>query len=203
MNSSLKMTFRPVPIAPVPPSIGTGSPKSIDDVAEALKMKFGANVVKAVEKAHKGNPFVTVDAEKIADVLQFLRDDERFLCTALLTISATDFLPKKGTPATETVPATPDQPGRIELAYFVFSYTHRHQIFVKAHVDRDQPKLPTTSDVYRAANWYERECFDMLGVVFTGHPCLERVLLPSDWVGYPLRRDYVFPEEYNGMKVPL
>ncbi len=87
--------------------------------------------------------------------------------------------------------------------YHVSSFTHRHIVAIKVAVDREAPKVPTASDLFRAANWYERECYEMTGVEFTNHPHLENLLLPSDWVGHPLRRDYVFPEEYNGMKVPL
>jgi NADH-quinone oxidoreductase subunit C len=199
----LKLTFIPVPVAPIPNLLGTAVPKSVDDVAEALKAKFGADSVKAVEKSQPGDPFVVVEAAKIADALQFLRDDERFLCTQMLVISATDFLATPAIAAVPPAPETPSTPGRIEVFYSIYSFTHRHQLQLKVIVDRDHGQVPTACKVYRAANWYERECFDMTGVVFTGHPFLKRILLPEDWVGHPLRKDYVFPEEYNGMKVPL
>lgn len=206
-TSSVKPTFRPGPVAALPSLVGTAAPKSIDDVADAFKRKLGDAAVKAVEKAHKGDPFVVVDAAKIVDALTMLRDDERFLCTTLLVVSAVDYPNPKPADAGDcpgfaagivTFPK-----GFIAVTYAVFSYAHRHQILVKVHVDRENGSVPTVVDVHRAANWYERECYDMTGVRFDGHPHHTRILLPPDWIGYPLRKDYVFPEEYNGMKVPL
>lgn len=171
-------------------------------MAAALKTKFGDVVLKAVEKTHKGDAFVVVDPAQIVSVLQFLRDDERFYCTNLQLISAVDY--PTANPIEGATPYTsPFKDGHIAVVYNLYSYAHRHQLTVKAYVDRNTPKLPSVSDLFRCANWYERECYDMTGVEFSGHPNHIRILLPQDWVGYPLRRDYVFPEEYNGMKVPL
>ncbi len=200
--NELPLTFKPTPVAHLPERKGTGVPKDIDATASALKEKFGANVVRAVEKAHKGDPYLVVDANQIVDVLRFLRDDERYLCTMLSVISSTDFLPVEASaPGAETAVAA--RKGYVDVTYVVFSFQHKHQIMVKVHLDRANARVSTVCDVYRAANWYERECYDMIGVVFEGHPHHKRILLPDDWVGHPLRRDYVFPEEYNGMKVPL
>ncbi len=181
---------------PSPRTEPIGSPKDIATTAAALESKVPGAVLK-VEKDHPGDPYLLVRSDRIKDVLQFLRDDESFLCQSLTVIGATDFLKKD---ATESTPA---QEARIEVVYVLYSYHHRHQITVKVQLPREDAALPTVSDLYRAANWYERECFDMIGVVFTGHPNLKRILTSPDWVGHPLRRDYVFPEEYNGMKVPL
>jgi len=194
------MTFHPTPVAPFPTWTGTGKPKSIDDVASALE---SAGLKVQIEKAHKGDPFVVVGPEMLLQVLKFLRDDERFLCGVLQVVSAVDFLPKAAVAATETTPAVAAVPGRIEVSYFLFSYLHRHQLAVKVRLDRDRPQVESATTLFRSANWYERECMDLVGVQFVNHPNPQRILLPKDWVGHPLRRDYVFPEEYNGMKVPL
>lgn len=201
-RSAVKLTYRPLAVAPAPKNVGTAAPKSIDDVGEALKRKLGDGAVKSVEKAHKGDPFVIVSGDKLFEALQFLRDDERFLCTNLNVVSAIDYPP--AAPAAEGEVAAPKSAQNcVEVVYVVSSYAHRHQIMVKVQLPRDNPKVASVSDLFRAANWYERECFDMIGVRFEGHPNHARILLPPDWVGHPLRRDYVFPEEYNGMKVPL
>ncbi len=195
------MTFQPTPVAPFPQLLGTGKPKSVDETAEAL-----GGVLKTapkVEKAHKGDPFVIVDRNDLIPALRFLRDDSRFLCGVLQVVSAVDFLPKAEVAATETTPAVAAVPGRIELSYFLFSFVHRHQISVKVLLDRTNPEIESACSLFRSANWYERECMDLVGVQFLNHPNPLRILLPRDWVGHPLRRDYVFPEEYNGMKVPL
>jgi NADH-quinone oxidoreductase subunit C len=64
---------------------------------------------------------------------------------------------------------------------------------------RDNPIVPTVEQVWKAANWLEREIYDLLGVTFTDHSDLRRLLMPEDWVGYPLRKDFVEPDEYHGI----
>jgi len=88
---------------------------------------------------------------------------------------------------------------RIELVYHLWSYGRREEGVVKIDLPRAQPEAPSVADVWRAAEWYEREQFDLLGVVFTGHPDLRRILMPVDWVGHPMRKDYVEAASYNGM----
>lgn len=202
-KSSVKRTYSPEPVAALTKFLGTGVPKSVDDVADALRKKLGESVVKSVAKEHKGDPFVVVEASRIVEALRFLRDDERFLCTNLNVVSAVDY-PAVAAPApAEGAPAAAPVPARMEVVYVLFSYTHRFQLVVKVQLDRDQPVVPSITGLFRCANWYERECYDMMGIRFEGHPHHARILLPPDWIGHPLRKDYVFPEEYNGMKVPL
>ena len=94
-----------------------------------------------------------------------------------------------------------DYPARneIEVVYHLFSYRLRHACVLKVGVSRDNPALASVVGVWRTANWQEREIFDLLGVVFDGHPDLRRILLPEDWVGHPLRKDFVEPTEYHGI----
>jgi NADH-quinone oxidoreductase subunit C len=73
------------------------------------------------------------------------------------------------------------------------------EIAIRLRVPRDQASAPSVADVWPAAEWHEREVFDMFGVTFEGHPDLRRILCPDDWVGYPLRKDYEFPLEYQGI----
>ncbi len=83
--------------------------------------------------------------------------------------------------------------------YHLFSLQHRHQIVLKVEVDRAQPSVPSVQGVWKAANWLEREVYDMLGVDFVGHPDMRRILLPDDWVGHPLRKDYQEAGGYHGV----
>jgi len=94
-----------------------------------------------------------------------------------------------------------DYPARneIEVVYHLFSYRLRHTAVLKVGLPRDNPSLPTVSGVWSTAIWQEREIFDLLGVNFEGHPDLRRILLPEDWVGHPLRKDFVEPTEYHGI----
>ena len=94
-----------------------------------------------------------------------------------------------------------DYPARneIEVVYHLFSYSLRHTAVLKVSLPRDNPSIPTVSPVWKTAIWQEREIFDLLGVDFPAHPDLRRILLPEDWVGHPLRKDFVEPTEYHGI----
>jgi NADH-quinone oxidoreductase subunit C len=72
---------------------------------------------------------------------------------------------------------------------------------LKVQLDRETPVVPSLVPLYKAADWHEREAYDMYGIVYTDHPDLRRILLPEDWPGYPMRKDYEFPDEYQG--IPL
>jgi len=86
--------------------------------------------------------------------------------------------------------------------YHLNSTKWNHKIVLKAEVTADNAHCQSVEAVWKTANWHEREAFDMYGVVFDGHPDLRRILMPDDWDGYPLRKDYQVPEYYHGMKVP-
>ncbi|OFV82010.1 MAG: hypothetical protein A2W26_01655 [Acidobacteria bacterium RBG_16_64_8] len=89
--------------------------------------------------------------------------------------------------------------GYIEVVYHLYSYPHRHAIVLKTRTPRDRAEVPTVESVWKGANWLEREIYDLLGVTFTGHCDLRRLLMPEDWVGHPLRKDFVEPADYHGI----
>ncbi len=128
-------------------------------------------------------PAIRVRASEIVPVATFLKEDPALAFDCLSNQSGVD------------------QPKRdeIDVVYHLFSYVHRHAVALKAGVLRDNAKIASVSSVWRAAIWQEREIFDLLGVEFAGHPDLRRILLPEDWVGHPLRKDYVEPTEYHGI----
>ena len=95
--------------------------------------------------------------------------------------------------------AAGETPGRIEMVYHLWSYEKRHGVVLRVHLDRDNPVVDTVCDVWPVANWGEREAFDLLGVTFPGHPNLTRIMMPVDWVGHPLRKDYERPDRYHGL----
>jgi len=87
----------------------------------------------------------------------------------------------------------------IQVVYHLFSYALRHSFVLKVNASRDDPRVATVSSVWSTADWQEREAFDLLGVHFEGHPDLRRILMPEDWPGHPLRKDFVEPQEYHGI----
>jgi NADH-quinone oxidoreductase subunit C len=91
--------------------------------------------------------------------------------------------------------------GTIDVVYNLYSIPFNHHLSVKVVISRDAPELESVTAIWKAANWHEREAFDMFGVRFKGHPDLRRILLPADWEGFPLRKDYKHQEYYRSVKV--
>jgi NADH-quinone oxidoreductase subunit C len=154
-------------------------------VHQKIKDTFGERVLHFEEKALQ--PWVVVAAESVAEVAAFCKSDPDLLFDNLMCLGAVDY-PK-------------ETPPRMEVVYHLFSYRHRHTFVLKVHVPRDGGKVPTVENVWGVANWHEREAYDMFGIVFEGHSDLRRILLPDDWIGHPLRKDWVDPDFYNGMHV--
>lgn len=130
------------------------------------------------------DPYIKLNAHHILEVARFLRDDEETQFDYLSCLSGVDLK------------------GRLAVVYQLYSTAKRHKITLRVEVPTENPNVPSVESVWRTADWHEREAFDLYGINFTGHPDLRRILLPYDWEGHPLRKDYQVPEFYNGMKVP-
>jgi len=87
------------------------------------------------------------------------------------------------------------------VAYNFYSTTRKHYIEIKVEVDLET-EIPSVAEIWRTADWHEREAYDLFGIKFSNHPDLKRILLPEDWDGHPLRKEYKTPEYYNGMPIP-
>jgi NADH-quinone oxidoreductase subunit C len=154
-------------------------------IHEKLVGRFGDKIAGA--NLEGPSPFAVVAAEAIADVAGFCKSDPDLAFDNLMCLSGVDF-PK-------------ETPPRMEVVYHLFSYRHLHTFALKVHLPRENPAVPTVEGVWGVANWHEREAWDLFGIAFTGHSDLRRILLPDDWEGYPLRKDWQDPEYYNGMHV--
>lgn len=150
-------------------------------IADRLNGRF-PDCVKSVETAMAGDPFLVIAPAQLAEVCRFLRDDPALSYEWLMCLSGADY-----------------PPDRIEVVYHLYSQNHDSKLVLKVQLDRNDPKVPSVESVWRMADWHERECYDMFGVVFENHPDLRRILLPFDWEGYPLRKDYVYPDTYRGV----
>ena len=93
-----------------------------------------------------------------------------------------------------------DYGDRMAVIYNLYSPTLRKKVTVKVYLDRDNPEVPSLERAFQGISWYERETYDLFGIVFTGHGNLKRLLLPEDWKGHPLRKDYVYPASYNNIE---
>ncbi|PKK34669.1 NADH-quinone oxidoreductase subunit C [Siphonobacter sp. SORGH_AS_0500] len=132
-------------------------------------------------------PNLTVRPESLVPICEFLRNDERTYFDSLSCLTALDN-------GTDT----------FEVAYNLFSIPYEHALCLKVKLPRQEgtpPAVNSVSEIWRTANWHEREAYDLMGIHFEGHPDLRRILLPEDWEGHPLRKDYTEQERYHGITV--
>ena len=157
---------------------------TIQEIQEKLKKVFEEGIGDPVTDKPV-DPYFIIDAPKINAVCSFLRDEESLQFEYLNCISGVDY-----------------DKDNLAVVYHMYSFVHNHKLVIKVIIPKENPVLPTVSDVWSAADWHEREAFDLMGMKFEGHPDLRRILCPEDWDGHPLRKDYKVQEFYNGMKVP-
>jgi NADH-quinone oxidoreductase subunit C len=144
----------------------------VAEIHAKLAAKF-ADQVGPLSPANK-DAFAVVKAESIVDVCRFCKEDPDLAMDSLMNLSSIDW-PKRN---------------QIEVVYHLFSYSKRHTFVLKVQLDRAAPALDSVESVWKSADWLEREQFDLMGVKFEGHPDLRRIMMPDDWVGNPLRKDY-------------
>jgi NADH-quinone oxidoreductase subunit C len=156
-----------------------------EDIFTKLRDEFGEDVVFDFHDGSDGDkdPWFQVEPYSVEDVSVKLKTDPALHFDYLECITGIDL---------------PDD-NKIVVIYHVYSYVKKHRVVMKCFLDREDPALPTLTPVWSTANWQERECFDLLGVLFDGHPDLRRLLLPDDWEGYPLRKDYEEADDYHGI----
>jgi NADH-quinone oxidoreductase subunit C len=142
-------------------------------IAEKIKNQFPAEVIEVVES--RGQVGVIVAREQIGAMCRWLKDEPELRMDHLLALCGVDYVAKNGT---------------YEVVYNLCSIPLRHMIRLRARVPADDCRIDSVTCLWRGADWLERECFDLLGIVFDGHPDLRRILLPEGWEGYPLRKTY-------------
>jgi NADH-quinone oxidoreductase subunit C len=123
----------------------------------------------------RGETTLVVDSQHIVEAARFLRETEGLEYNFLSDMTAVDYYP---------------QEPRFAVCYHIYSFAYNRRLRLKAYLPGDEPTIASLIPVYPAANWEEREAFDMMGIIFEGHPDLRRVLMPDDWDGYPQRKDY-------------
>jgi NADH-quinone oxidoreductase subunit C len=155
-----------------------------DDLARRLGERFD-EVLTA-----RGEVTVTVAPEDLLETLRYLRDQADLSFRFCADVSCADW---------------PGRDPRVWMAYHLSSPEQGHRVRVKVGLPEDSLRLPSATSVFPAANWHEREVFDLFGVVFDGHPDLRRILMPEEWRGHPLRKDHALggvPTQYKGAFVP-
>lgn len=163
-----------------------------EEICRVLVEKFGEPAISS--RLDGRHPYALVAAEKWHDAATLLRNDARLNFNMLRCITALDLIGDDKLAAVYDLIAM-DPPDDLRRGL----WKHRHRFAVRVEVDRNAPHIPSVADIWPAADWHEREAYDLMGIIFDQHPDLTRILCPDDWVGHPLRKDYVFPLEYHGI----
>src|SRR5208283_3609009 len=146
----------------------------LNDIAEIIKDRYPTEL--RGTKEFRGQLSVVLRKDRIKEVMQYLHDTPELYFNLLEDLCGVDYLGKK-------------EP-RFEVVYHLYSLRHRHMIRIKAEVPEEDASIDSVVDIWAGADWHERECFDLFGITFKGHPDLRRILMPEDWEGHPLRKDY-------------
>ena len=159
-------------------------------IVALLTQRFGPDVI--LDQDERATPpALLIPAQRIAEVGQLLHEHEKAYFDYLACLTALDNGPEAGT---------------LEVIYNLYSIPHNLQLMLKVQIARNQPgeplpEVPSVSHIWRGANWHEREAYDLAGIRFDSHPDLRRILLPADWEGHPLRKDYETQQQYHGISI--
>ncbi|MEN5434194.1 NADH-quinone oxidoreductase subunit C [Sphingobacterium faecium] len=161
---------------------------NIHEISKSITAQFGEEAIEKIEESGLQSALF-VNKAFLEQICYYLRDQEGFYFDFLNNIAAVD-LGDAG----------------FFVTYHMTSIPYQHTLVLKVAVANDRdlqqlPEVPSLAAVWKTADWHEREAFDLMGIFFTNHPDLRRILLPDDWEGYPLRKDYQDPESYHGIAI--
>jgi len=131
-------------------------------------------------------PYFLIDPKVIKEVCLFVRDHPEFSMDFLSCLSGVDL---------------GENEEELMVVYHLYSLVHEEGMVLKCKISKESPTLSSVAEVWKAAEWHEREAYDMVGIHFEGHPDPRRILLPEDWEGHPLRKDYKEAETYHDIKI--
>src|SRR5271165_428520 len=163
----------PVPAKPAAPAPKAPAPLQIpldNDLVRRYRDRFGSAILDALED--RKQPYLVIDAAQLTEIARYTRDEEKF--DLLEDYTAVDW---------------PRREKRFDLVAILYSFAYNTRLRLKIPLAANEAAASLVP-VWPVANWLEREIFDMFGIRFTGHPDLKRILLPEDWRGHPLRKDY-------------
>ncbi len=147
----------------------------VSAIAKRLKEKFPKAVTKV--KTFRGELTISIDKDYIGKVAEFLYNDKGSDFDYLSDLCGVD-------------KSRLDDSNTFEVVYHLYSLNQNHRVRLKVEIPASNPSIDTVTNVWKTADWHEREAYDMFGIIFEGHPNLERILTPEGFEGYPLRKDY-------------
>ncbi|MBN1571919.1 MAG: NADH-quinone oxidoreductase subunit C [Deltaproteobacteria bacterium] len=157
-----------------------------EDILKKLKGKFVKEILG--DSQFRGELTIKVDAAAVDEILKFMKDDKNLSFNFLSDVTAVDFVKDRGV---------------FEVVYHLLSMKNNVRVRFKAEVPAENPELPTATSVFKGANWFERETYDMFGIKFTGHPDLRRIMNPDNFPGHPLRKDFDVAPKDDYCPVPV
>ena len=155
-----------------------------NQIFDLMKNTFGQKVLQI--NLNDVPQSIEITVKENYNLFIFLRDNDRLYFDMLSSITGIDNGPEDNT---------------MEVIYNLYSIPFDLHLMVKIKIARESAMVPTVSNIWKTANWHEREIFDLFGIRFEGHTDLRRILLPNDWEGHPLRKDDVLQERYHGIKI--
>ncbi len=150
-------------------------------IGQMLQEKFASAIVQLL--SDDKHPRIHIYAKDWRPIAEFLKNESALDFDFLKCLTGIDYVADD----------------ELAVVYDFYSLEKKHDFAVKVFVDRQQANIPSVMDLWPAADWHEREAYDMFGIVFEGHTDLRRILLPEDWQGFPLRKDYTFPRDFHGI----
>jgi NADH-quinone oxidoreductase subunit C len=169
-----------------------GKALSFDAIAAKVQARFPTATVGS---APNGAQWIAVERLEILPVSAFLKSEPDLSFDSLCCLSGLDLL--KFPPSEKDGSASDD----LVCVYDLGSLRFAHELCLKVFAPRESPSVPSVESVWGVAGFFEREIYDLLGVDFPGHHDLRRILMPQDWIGHPLRKDYVYPATYGGVEL--
>lgn len=157
-----------------------------ETIAQAIKERYPGEVKEI--KEFRGQVSVIVKKDRIREIMEFLHDTPELCFSYLRDLCGVDYLGKKE--------------ARFEVVYNLYSVSKRHAVRIRAEVPEEDPTIDSVVGIWDGADWHERECYDLFGIRFNGHPDLRRILLPEDWEGHPLRKDYPLKSDLGEKEWP-
>ena len=164
----------------------TETPPEAGELTTMLEQEFPGAVTGF--HSHRGDETVIIERSALESVCRFLRDDSRCSFEIMMDLTAVDRLEMNETP-------------RFEMVYHFKSLTHDRRLRLKVRLAEDDCKIASIHHLWKAVDWYERECFDMFGIFFEGHPDLRRILMYDEFEGHPLRKDYPIDKQQPLMEL--
>ena len=166
-------------------------PRSPQEIADLISKQFDRAEIPAIviQDLDVAQPWLEIRSHLLREVATFLRDHPQLYFDYLSCLSGIDLGPEVR---------------KVGVVYHLMSIPHGHTIVLKCFIPRvthPDNTIPSVAPVWLSADWHEREAFDLFGIGFEGHPGLRRILMPNDWLGHPLRKDYVPADSYHGVKI--